>query len=312
MASISTEWRDGVPVEILHIGETRAEIHPGRGAALGRLCLQMGSSARDIASDWTSEGATNPRYRGALLLPWPNRIAGATYRFRGKDYQLAVTEPQRGHALHGLLARAPFAVLRRHVGECSCSLTLEHIHGGTDPGFPFPFRAHVTWTLERHEVSLAIDVVNTGAGSMPFGFGWHPYFSLSGPIATQHLHILADAQYAANDAMIPTVLVHGDLDVGRGEPIGERSFDTVYRLKPGTGRARTRLWQPGSGEGIELWQETGPGKLNHLCVFVPPDRQSIALEPMSCAINAFNSGDGLRVLARGRHFRAAMGVTASG
>lgn len=311
IGSITTQLRDGLPVEILQVGETRAEVHPACGAALGRLCLPMGASVHEVVSDWTAEGSSNPRFRGALLLPWPNRVAGAAYPFGGKDHQLAVSEPERGHALHGLLARVPFAVLRRRTGERGCSLTLQHVYRGTDPGFPFPFRAHVTWNLAPHELSLSIDVANTGTGSMPFGFGWHPYFSLGGPVDAQHLHIMADAKYQADDRMIPTGEVPIEPHLDFAKPIGERCFDTVYRVKSGAGRVHTQLWQPESRIGIEVWQETGRGKLNHLCVYVPPDRQSIALEPMSCAVDAFNSGDGLCVLARNRHFRASMGVTAN-
>jgi len=40
--------------------------------------------------------------RGDLLIPWPNRIANAEYRFAGQEYRLEVTEPRTGSAIHGL------------------------------------------------------------------------------------------------------------------------------------------------------------------------------------------------------------------
>ncbi len=40
--------------------------------------------------------------RGQTLIPWPNRIDGGRCRFDGADNQLALTEPARGNAIHGL------------------------------------------------------------------------------------------------------------------------------------------------------------------------------------------------------------------
>ena len=42
-------------------------------------------------------------YRGKVLVPWPNRIRDARYVFRGTEYRTAISEPERGGALHGLV-----------------------------------------------------------------------------------------------------------------------------------------------------------------------------------------------------------------
>ena len=41
--------------------------------------------------------------RGQLFVPWPNRIRDGRYAFAGTDQQLALTEPKRGNASHGLV-----------------------------------------------------------------------------------------------------------------------------------------------------------------------------------------------------------------
>jgi len=51
--------------------------------------------------------------RGQLLMPWPNRIRDGRYSFEGKDVQLPLTEPARGHASHGRARWAPWALLER-------------------------------------------------------------------------------------------------------------------------------------------------------------------------------------------------------
>ena len=49
--------------------------------------------------------------------------------------------------------------------------------------------------------------------------------------------------------------------------------------------------------GVSLW-----------FFYIPPDRSSIALEPMTCKANAFNNGDGLITLAPGESFEGSFGV----
>ena len=46
-------------------------------------------------------------FRGKVLAPWPNRIRDSRYVFGGAEHRVAISEPERGNALHGLV----------HVGE---------------------------------------------------------------------------------------------------------------------------------------------------------------------------------------------------
>src|SRR4051794_26684883 len=59
--------------------------------------------------------------RGQLLVPWPNRIEDGRYSFEGRDLQLPLTEPSRGHASHGLVRWASWSVRERD--EDAVSLT---------------------------------------------------------------------------------------------------------------------------------------------------------------------------------------------
>ncbi|MBV8195063.1 MAG: hypothetical protein JOY80_05990, partial [Candidatus Dormibacteraeota bacterium] len=46
--------------------------------------------------------------RGQLLAPWPNRIRDGRYRWDNRELQLALTEPDKGHAIHGLARWMPW------------------------------------------------------------------------------------------------------------------------------------------------------------------------------------------------------------
>ena len=52
-------------------------------------------------------------YGGAVLARWPNRVVNGRYQFAGAAHQLALTEPERGHALHGLAGWQDFEVVSR-------------------------------------------------------------------------------------------------------------------------------------------------------------------------------------------------------
>ena len=44
-----------------------------------------------------------PGSAGQVLAPWPNRIRDGAYTFGERSYQLDLSEPARGNAMHGLV-----------------------------------------------------------------------------------------------------------------------------------------------------------------------------------------------------------------
>jgi len=52
--------------------------------------------------DGYAVGAICDGGRGQLLVPWPNRLRDGRYTWRGRDLQLALSEPERSNAIHGL------------------------------------------------------------------------------------------------------------------------------------------------------------------------------------------------------------------
>ena len=82
----------------LTFGEYTADI-AGVGASLRTLRYR----GRDLVVPFDAD-EVRPAFRGAVLAPWPNRVVDGRYTFHGTEYELALTEPRRGHALHGLAA----------------------------------------------------------------------------------------------------------------------------------------------------------------------------------------------------------------
>jgi aldose 1-epimerase len=121
-----------------------------------------------------------------------------------------------------------------------------------------------------------------------------------------------------NDRLIPTgrlLPVKGTaFDFLELRPIGSLSMDTAFAtLVPDSdGLIRVQVQAPGGTLAVTLWMEPS---YRFLMVYTPDAtsevsrrRRSLAVEPMTCAPNAFRSGDGLIVLQPGQSTSAAWGI----
>jgi Aldose 1-epimerase len=110
----------------LSAGDYRATI-----ASVGASLRELTWQGRHLVVPFDAH-EIRPDYRGAVLAPWPNRVVDGKYQFDGLEHQLALTEPERGHALHGLVVWQDFTP----INEESSAVTL----GATVPaqtGYPF-------------------------------------------------------------------------------------------------------------------------------------------------------------------------------
>lgn len=253
--------------------------------------------------------ALPPKGCGATLVPWPNRIRAGRYAFDGVDQQLALTEPEAGNAIHGLGRWSRWSEV-----EYAADRVMLRLDVVPQKGYPFPIRVHATFALDpRHGLSVTIEARNLGDARAPFGAGSHPYLSTHGhPLDETTVQLPADEQLVTDDRGVPveTRPVAGSaFDVRAGKPLGEMRFDTGFTglaLQEGRGVAELRT----PAGGAQLW--FGPN-YRFLQVFtldaLTPGQPGVAIEPMSCAPDAFNSGAGLVVLEPGGAWSGSWGIT---
>src|SRR4051812_12397563 len=73
------------------------------------VLVEVGGTLRDYSAggvqvlDGFDADELSPASAGQVLAPWPNRIRDGRYEFEGVPYQLALTEPNRHNAIHGLV-----------------------------------------------------------------------------------------------------------------------------------------------------------------------------------------------------------------
>src|SRR5229473_5956757 len=128
-----------------------------------------------------------PGASGQLLAPWPNRIDGGRYAFDGASYQLDLSEPARGNAIHGLTRWVnwePAAQLARgeaaDADGAASQITLSHVLYGR-PGYPFCLELSVSYRLEPASgLRVTISACNAGSRPAPYGTGSHPYLTAGG------------------------------------------------------------------------------------------------------------------------------------
>jgi len=253
--------------------------------------------------------------RGQVLLPWPNRIEDGQYEFAGRMHQTPISEPARHNALHGLTRWVNWAAIEQNEDRVLMSLVLH-----PQDGYPFTLRFDVDYRLSAGGLTIRTTATNIGQQAAPYGVGHHPYVTVGTLIDQALLKLPALMRLELNDRLIPTGRVlpnrgtaHDFLEL---RAIGSLKMDTAFAnlVADSDGLIRVHLQAPGGNPRVTLWMEP---VYRFLMVYTPdaiPDRahrrRSIALEPMTCAPNAFRSGDGLIVLQPGESSSGSWGIFA--
>lgn len=295
----------------LRAGKAAVSIAPEFGGLVTELVLPTPGGPRNVidgvAPDQLPE---NPGYRSAVLFPSPNRLRDGRYRFAGKDYQFAVNEAATQTALHQFLWRLPAEVTAEHTGDDSHSATLLWRYDASEPGYPFKADIRITFMVAATGAfAMAMEVENTDSVAIPVGLGWHPYYTLGVAIDDCSLHLPQVQRVEIDKRMLPTDNLLVDDRFAELAPIGAMQLDDCFVLDgSNAGEQQVKLWSDAAGFGLALWQQAGPSGMNFVQLYIPPDRQSLAVEPMSCGIDALNTEAGLVVLEPGQRYHANFGV----
>jgi aldose 1-epimerase len=253
--------------------------------------------------------------RGALLLPWPNRIEDGLYEFDGKRHQAPLTEPARHNALHGLTRWLNWALRASGPDWVALEVTLH-----PQDGYPFSLELQVEYRLAQNGLTVRTSGTNIGSGPLPYGTGHHPYFTVGGVIDDARLKLPALIRMEANDRLIPTgrsiQVRETEYDFLELRRIGNLQMDTAFAsvTPDADGRIRSVLQSADGERTVTMWMEPPYAYLMVFTADAIPERtrrrKSIAIEPMTCAPNAFRTGEGLRRLEPGQSFSANWGIEA--
>jgi len=298
---------------IQHTSGAELDVLAGRGGGLVGWRVERNGEIVELLDGYSSEADLQERYYsshcGARLSPFPNRVKDGNWTFEGKNYQLDKNFPwENGHAIHGLLFDRVWNQTGFEVIEDTAWLTLECSYDGSHPGFPFAYKAISRYGLSAQAFEVETVVQNTGTYKLPFGEGWHPYFRTGCAIDTAELQMSpATLQVELDDRSIPTGVLIPDDDFATPALIGSRNLNTCWKLAGPGERAEVILRNPASKLTFRYWQKRGDGQYNYIQLYTPPLRQSLAIEPMTCAPDVLNNQLGLIELYPGQEHRLHFG-----
>jgi aldose 1-epimerase len=249
-------------------------------------------------------------YRGCLLAPWPNRVVGGRWAWDDSQLELPVNEPATGSALHGLVFDVDWSVEK--VG--SAALTIGYVLDA-QPGYPFPLRLSATYELRPEGLVCSLTAVNVGPGPAPVGLGVHPYLAAPGLVDDLTVTVPAETLLETDASWRETgrrPVAATELDFRAPRRIGDVALDTGFTDVTGDGAGRTevRVDLPDGAE-VAVWAgATCRWWLLYTSDTLPARdrRRSLAVEPMTCPPNAFNSGE-VDVLAPGESLRLDWGFS---
>jgi aldose 1-epimerase len=290
----------------LTAGDYRAVV-TGLGAGLRELSYAGQPVVYGYLADELPPGAA-----GQLLAPWPNRIDHGRYQFGEASYQLDLSEPKNGNAIHGLTRWAAWEPVRQEADR----VLLTHLpHGYT--GYPFSLEVDAEYRLTAAGgLQVTVSATNRGTRPAPFGTGQHPYITAGpAPLDEWELELPATRWLPADDRGIPSGAVQDiegtECDFRQPHAIGASMLDQALT---GLNRASDgRVWAHvrSAGRQVSLWAGPGYGWLQ---VFTSDTlhgerhRKAIAIEPMTCPPNAFVSGEDVIVLAPGESISHTWGL----
>lgn len=256
------------------------------------------------------EDQAPPMGSGAVLVPWPNRVAGGAWTWQGRTQRLAVTEPARNNAIHGLVRRKPWQVEAHAENRISLGTDIP-----AEDGWPVPLRTTIEYTLDRRGLTVRHTVRNTGDQPVPFGVGTHPYPRAGHSAVTDCELRLAASTVQPLDptTMIPTgpaTPVDGtEYDFRKPRSIAGMSLDTPFGGCEPAEDGLIHHALTGPDGGVELWAEPD---FRWVQVFLtggfPGQPSAIAIEPMTCPPDALNSGVDLITVPPGESWAGSWGV----
>lgn len=255
--------------------------------------------------------------QGQVLIPFPNRLRDGRYRFDGVgEQQLPIEEPATGNAIHGLVRWANWQPLRHTPTRLVMGLVLH-----ARQGWPFVLSLRLAYTLFEDGLRVRQTATNVGAVAAPYGAGFHPYLTVgSAQVDEDLLRVPAATYVRVDERSLPTGTAPVDgtpFDFRAPRPIGATVLDTGYTdlLRDPDGLARVQLAAPGGRPCLTLFLDRAFGFLQ---VYTgdtlgeePARRRGLAVEPCTCATDAFNNGMGLRVLQPGETTTGTWGLTLS-
>ncbi|WP_431278025.1 aldose 1-epimerase family protein [Leifsonia poae] len=261
------------------------------------------------------DNATPPSGCGIVLVPWPNRVKNGAWSHNGTIRQLALTEPARGNAIHGLLRYRPYELVELDESSVTQAASIF-----PELGYPFELWTTVKHSLDADGLTVTHTIENVGDEAAPVAIGSHPYPKI-GDVPTGELTVTVAARthFDVDDRLnvVGETPVDGTrFDLRAGRRVGELELDDGFAdVELDGGRASHVLSAP-DGRRVIVWGDDAFGYVqvytSRTFATETSSDVAIAVEPMTAPANALNSGRGVRWIEPGESWTVAWGIRHEG
>jgi aldose 1-epimerase len=276
---------------------TEAAIMPEYGAALHAFSIRIRDDLFNVIENYASAEEVKKflptSYKSSKLSPFPCRIDQATYILKGIEYTFK-NKFADGTAIHGLLFNKPFSLVSKSGDDQGAEALFAYEYHRDDEGYPFDYTCQVSYRLTKdHLLTVSTTVINRSDVSIPMADGWHPYFRLGVPVDQLFLQFNAASKVEFNDRLIPTGKFLPYDEFAQAKKIGSLEFDNCFVLQKKLDGPVCRLLNPANKLTLSFFTDQS---YPYLQIYIPPNRESIAIENLSAAPDAFNNKLGLIML----------------
>ena len=217
-----------------------------------------------------SDATKNVRGGIPVLFPTPGKLEGDAWHWRGREGTLKQ---------HGFARNMPWTLAgSREHDVAEVTLRLDS-NSATLAAYPFAFHAELTFSLAGQCLTIASRVTNDGPETLPFAFGYHPYFRVT------------DKARARVDAHPTRVFDNVTKRPGAFNGIDLTAPEVDLHLLDHPG-SRSAL-ELGDGSRLEL---RGTTDFSIWVVWSLAGKDFVCLEPWTAPGNALNTGEKLREL----------------
>ena len=292
--------------------------HAAIAPTLGCNCVGWQVAGRDVLwSPPLTELAERPTRGGIpILFPFPNRIRAGRFTWVGREFQLTCNDSTKANAIHGFSPRVPWRVMECSAERDSAYLAADFVGSRDakidDNRWPADPRLAIRIELQERSLRLEATVKNSSEQPLPFGLGYHPYFTSS---PGDRIQSPARGRWELQDSL-PTgkvLPVDRSFDLQHPRLVEELNLDDVYTDFPASTDPATGLVERGRllyADGGSVTVRASPS-FRELVIFTPPHRKAVCLEPYTCPTDAVNLASrgldvGWQVLAPGQAWTAVV------
>jgi len=285
------------------VSATFVALVPGCGALLHSFSIWHDERFLNVIDSYTdqadfNDNLTSKGFKGCKLSPFACRMKNATYHFGEQGY--TVEKFLLGNnALHGLLYDAIFSVTDSYADATGAGVEMIYSYTGHLKGYPFHYDCNIRYQLKKDNVlTIITSIINKDPGLLPIQDGWHPYFTFGGKIDALQLEFQSLQKVVMDGDLVPTGELLPYQTFGSLRNIGSTQFDDCFLLNFAECQPLCVLRDTSKNLQLEIYPDK---QYAYLQVYTPPHRNSIALENLSAAPDAFNNKMGLITLQPGEN-----------